>query len=127
MIAPGYYRTRLVRHGVWVPVVVFRPCRIELEPETWQWLDRWPRLLCMLDDQPANLAQMQAMQVVDPADYLPEEWRPAYERFPNVQPVPIEVYLFLCADRAWARRHAPDDPAANPRTPANTNKLPVPF
>lgn len=33
-------------------------------------------------------------------------------------------YRFMAADAAWARKHAPDDPVAQPKNPVNLADLP---
>jgi hypothetical protein len=102
---PGFYRTRLVRKGPWVAALVYRPCAIEFNPETFQAIDRYPPLLCLVDDKPAELAR---------------SW-------PFLHQITEAEYLYLVNAAAWDRAYQPSAPAANPTVPIDLNKLPAVF
>ncbi len=98
---PGYFRMRLVKGGPWVGAIIFRPCPIEMHPETFQAVDRWPHLQAEVDGKPAGVDRV---------------WT-------SGRRVPMAEYLFLRDDRAWAREYAPQSPEANPRQPVNLGAL----
>lgn len=52
----GFYKLRLVKGGPYVPAVIYRPCSIEFEPETFQWIDRFHRLRAAVSEEPASPA-----------------------------------------------------------------------
>ncbi len=101
---PGFFRMKLTRGGIWVAAVIYRPCRIEFEPETFQAVDRHYHLEAEIDGQPADVDRV---------------WT-------SGRRVDMAEYLFLKDDRAWARQHAPHLPEANPRKPVDFNTLPPP-
>ena len=101
---PGFFRMCLVRGGIWVAAIIWRPCPLETNPETFQWIDRWPHLEAEIDGKPASVDRV---------------WT-------SGRRIPIAEYLFLKADRAWARQHAPHLPEANPRKPVDFDTLPPP-
>ena len=98
---PGYYRRRLVKGGPYVGVLVFRPCRIEFEPETFQAVDRWPQLQCLVDGKPANLMANWCF----------------------LEPITMAEYLYLMSAAAWDRLCDPNSPAANPFRPVRLGEL----
>ena len=103
---PGYFKRRLIRGGVWVPVLVFRPCPIDLEPETWGWIDRWPTLLAYTDGR----------QIVD-----------AYNVWTSLRPITQHEYEYLLSVNQWAREHAPEEPQAQPHKAVDLDTLPAIF
>ncbi len=42
-------------------------------------------------------------------------------------PISEEEYRFLCAEAAWSRANAPEEPAAQPMKRVDLSRLPVPF
>lgn len=101
---PGFFQMRQVKGGVFVAAIIFRPCPIEFEPETFQAVDRWPHLEAQVDGKPADVDRV---------------WT-------SGRRVDMAEYLFLRDDRAWAREYAPGSPEANPRQPVDFNTLPPP-
>ena len=99
---PGYYRRRMVKDGVWVPVLIFRPCPIEMEPETWGWIDRWPTLLAYVDGG----------QIVD-ADIV---WT-------HLRLTTKNEYEYLLKLNKHARDHEPALPQATPYKAVNLNAM----
>lgn len=98
---PGFFKTKRARGGVFVAAIIWRPCPIEFHPETFQAIDRWPHLEAEIDGRPADVDRV---------------WT-------SGRRIPIAEYLFLKADRAWAREYAPQSPEANPRRPVDINQL----
>ncbi len=83
---PGFFRMRLVKGGPWVGAIIFRPCPIEMHPETFQAVDRHYHLQAEIDGRPVDLSQIWDYgRRIDQAEYE-----------------------YLCADRDWCRRHAPE-------------------
>ena len=102
---PGFFRMKLTRGGIFVAAIIWRPCPIEPNPETFQWIDRWPHLEAEIDGKPAEVNRV---------------WT-------SGRRILIAEYLYLKADRAWAREWAPNLPEANPRQPVDFNTLQPPF
>ncbi len=98
---PGHFKMRLVKQGPWVPALIYRPCPLELEPETFQHIDRWPHLKAEIDGMPASVDRI---------------WTSGRD-------IPVAEYLFLKADRAWVRQYAPHLPEARPEEAMDLNKL----
>ena len=91
---PGFFKMRLTRGGPWVPAIVYRPCPIELEPETFQAVDRHYRLVAEIGGKPSEVLRV---------------WQYG-ERIEQAE------YKYLSDDRDWCRRHAPERlEAATPR------------
>ena len=101
---PGFFEMRQVRGGVFVAAIIFRPCPIEFEPETFQAVDRWPHLEAEVDGKPSGVNRV---------------WT-------SGRPIDMAEYLFLRDDRAWAREYAPESPEANPRQAVDFNVLAPP-
>ena len=92
---PGWYRAKLTRGAVFVPVLVYRPCPID--PDYGYPLDRWRALRCLVDGEEVSSAELDRL-------------------WPYVWPIPESEYVFLVGLHEWARRHAPYLPEANTRT-----------
>lgn len=101
---PGWYRTRLVRGGVYVGA------RIWLDAE------RCPESGDLLSDEVLR-AEVDG-KPADPHDV----WMRCAD-----EPVSAEEYAFLIADRRHARDWRPNDPEATPRAPVNLNSMPPIF
>jgi hypothetical protein len=101
---PGFFKMRLTRGGPWVPAILYRPCPIEFNPETFQGVDRVYHLEAEIDGRPVGLDRI---------------W--GYGRR-----IPMAEYLFLKANSAWVRQYAPHLPEANPRQPIDFDTLPPP-
>ena len=96
---PGFYRTRLVKGGPWVPVllVVVRRGR---------------------PDRPARLAAI----VGD------DDWsRDPLQLWTWLHPIPEREYRYLLSISAHCREHEPWAPEANPREPIDLNRQPTLF
>ena len=102
---PCFRRLKQTRGGPWVAAIIWRPCPIEAHPETFQAVDRHYQLEAEIDGKPAGVDRV---------------WTSG-ERITSAE------YLFLKADRAWAREHAPLSPEANPRQAIDFNTLQPPF
>jgi hypothetical protein len=99
----GFYLTRIVKGGPFMPCAIWRPCPIEMEPEFWNALDRWPRL--------------QAMRAGEP---VPVEWIwPVCARWP----IDAADYRYRMAVKDWAEEHAPWSPEAKPREAVDLNAM----
>ena len=102
----GFYKRRLVKGGVFVPVVIYRPCPIEMqghwsdrEPPTFQHIDRWPHLAALENGEPVDVTRV---------------WPSCSGR-----PISLDEYEFMLADRDWCAAYAPDDPKARPYRPVD--------
>lgn len=89
----GFYRTRLIRRGLHVGVMI------------WFAADGW-RVVC--DGQTHNADGT----LLDP-----------FELWPFVEPISHREFAFLKNRASWAREFAPEHPAANPRRPIDRRKL----
>ena len=100
---PGFWAIRLTRGGVEVGARIWWH-QTRFEPGVHSNLmERSPILSAEIDGKP-----------VTPYDVRIQRGREISE----------EVYLYLVADRAWARKHRPEDPAANPRKPVDLRAQP---
>lgn len=99
----GFFRRKLVKDGPWVGVVIW------VEQDT---------------DEIGELIAPEVMRcevngrMRDPED----EWTYVADK-----PISEERYRFMVADASWAKRNAPDDPAANPHTRVDLISTPIPF
>ena len=95
---PGFYRMKRTKGGVWVPVLIWRPCRCTIggeEDHAWRpECDRYPPLRALIDSQ----------ESVDPLPLW--TW---------LHPIAESEYRFLVDDHAWARQNAPNLPEADPK------------
>jgi hypothetical protein len=108
---PGFYAVRMVRGGPQVAALIYRPCPFDwydpdIDPdatqaEPYEAQDRVIRrpLRAEIDGRPADPDRV---------------WT-------SGRRIPRNRFLYLRDLAAWARRHAPDDPAARP-----TERLPDP-
>ncbi len=102
---PGFFKMRLVKNGPWVPALIYRPCPIELNPETFQAVDRVYHLEAAIDNMPVNVDRI---------------WL-------SGRRITAAEYLYLRADRAWVRQYRPDLPEANPMQSVDLNAQPPIF
>lgn len=102
---PGFYRRRMVRGGVWVAA------RIWVEDG-----ERDPDTNELLSDQVIRCEVGGAQ--ADPI----AQWS-----YLAGQPITEAEFEYLMAAAAWAERHAPDAPEANPRAPIDLNSMPPLF
>lgn len=100
--APGFYRTRLVKRGPWVPVKIFL-LDGERDAETGE----------LLSDQKL---------VVRCGDQM-KDWTWALERQPFLQPITRAEYDFLLARGRWAAAHDPHHPDADPLRPIDLGAM----
>lgn len=92
----GYYRRKLVKGGVWMPVKLwFGP---PLDPDTGEELDRSHRWQAMDGDR----------LVAGEAD-IQDIWTRCCR-----EPINATEYFYLVKDREWCRENAPHLPEANP-------------
>lgn len=101
----GFYRRRMVRGGVFVPVRIWREADIDFD--TGAATAGRQRLLCMVGSE-----------LRDPV----AEWG-----YVATQPIKEAEYRFEVADGEWAKRFAPKDPKANPRKPVDLLAVPAPM
>jgi hypothetical protein len=102
--SPGFYRMKRVKGGVWVPVLIYRPC--PLDPYTGEPLQRWYHLRALVDGQ--------------------EEVRPLTV-WTRLHPISCAEYLFLVGLHAWARDYAPGLPEARTKEPIDLGSMPPLF
>lgn len=101
----GFYRTKLVRGGPWVPVRIwYGPSR---DPETGEELDRSPYWQAECNGKEADALELWT-------------WVAGRE-------IPEAEYLFMMAKKDYAEKFAPELPEASPREKIDLNKLPPIF
>lgn len=97
----GFFRTRLVKGGPYVPARIHRPCHCTVNggdantEHPWRdTCDRHPPLQGEQDGKPIS----------------------AFALWPRVigSEITEAEYRFMTADAEWCRAHAPQEPAANP-------------
>jgi hypothetical protein len=103
---PGYWLCRLVKGGTQVACAIeLRAC--EHEPgDPSNVMDRSPTLVGFVDG---------------------DETHPSNVPWPFGTAITAEEYRYRLASAEWARKHAPDDPAANPRERVDMLRTPLPF
>ena len=101
---PGFYKTRLVKKGPWVPARIY--WQGERDEETGELIED-ERLFCEIDGRPA-----------DPFD----RWT-----YLCGNPITEAEFNLMTADAAWCRENAPTDPKATPLSPINIREMPAPF
>lgn len=89
----GFYKLRLIRRGLWVPVML------------WRWRGVW---YAVVDGRTHRVDGVR----LDP-----------YEVWPFVQRVSHWEYAFQKKRARWAREHAPEHPAATPNQAIDRRKL----
>ena len=101
---PGFYRRRMVRHGPWVPVRI--------------WLEQ------PIDDETGELTGDETLRCeVDGRDADPfRHWTYVAD-----QPISEADFDYMREHAAWALRHAPDHPIANPNSPVDWDRARIPF
>lgn len=88
----GYYRTRLVRGGPFVPVKIWHgPPH---DPETGEELDRSPRWQALVNGEERDAREI---------------WNWCADK-----PISESEYRYMLAVKNWAETHAPAEPEANP-------------
>lgn len=103
----GFYRTRLMRNALNVGVMIWhgRPV-VEGQRQ-----ERSPRWCCAV----AGRTTDDDGELLDVFDVWP---------FCNGQPISHREFAFMKRRARWARQHAPEHPAANPRRAIDRRKLP---
>jgi hypothetical protein len=112
---PGYFKLRLIRRGAWVPAIIWRPCPLIL-PDPLEETAPGPEDWCFPTARPRPLRARIGEDEVDPLE--------VWGRGPAIG---VQEYRFLLARRQWVVDHAPEEPEANPKLPANLAKLPSLF
>lgn len=103
---PGYWLIRLARGAPLVPACI-RLIHTTSEPgNPDNAMERSPFLAAFVSDEPVDMDRV---------------WLTRGEPIPKIE------YLYKCADAAWAKEHAQDEPAANPRKPVDLLQSPLPF
>lgn len=107
---PGYYRRTLVRGGPLVGcAIIHEPTA---DPETGQPLDRSHWWSAVIDGEPVGEPG------IEPTPQVMDIWT-------SGEPIPEAEYRYLTELAAWARQHAPEHPAANPRRRIDLATLPI--
>ena len=101
---PGHYQIKRVKGGVWVPVLVYRPC--PFDPWGW-WVDRYYPLRIRLDGRVAEDFGHEVLM----------------QRWAYLRPIDEEEYEYLVELHGWARAHAPYLPEANPNEAVDLGKM----
>lgn len=97
---PGYFLVRLANGAMPMPARIYRPCPLETEPETWQWIDRYSPLQAEIAGEPVPVERIWPMSPSMPGKTMIERAR---------------EYSYRMAVKAWAEQHDPTAPEANPR------------
>ena len=93
---PGYWMIRLVKNGPLVPACI-RWVQTGAEPgEPENVMERSPFLAAFIDEKPVDIDRVW-------------NWKG------SGRAIAATEYSYRCADAAWAREHAPTEPAANPK------------
>ncbi len=106
--------TRTVKSSAGVTVGLCLEWSSGRDPDTGEALDRSWMWRAFLNGEPVPLEDVHAVIQIEGRD----EPYVKGERIDEIE------YLRLVEDRAWAREHAPADPAANPRQAINRAKMP---
>lgn len=115
MVAPRFFRARLVRGGPVIGVRMFvGPPVVDGEE-----LDRSLRLQVLVDNETTS----RAVLMLGDGD-IPVEIDGATLR--SIDPISEAEYHFLVAHSAWAQEHVPDHPKAKPREPVDFSTI-LPF
>jgi hypothetical protein len=114
---PGFYRCRLIRGGMMVPVEIYfgRPM------VNGELLDRSPRLCAVVDGHTDREDYDDAGTYLGrvPLDPLLDDiWTHCCG-----DPIDRAEYEFMTRRRVWAKEHDADHPAANTRRPIDIRKL----
>ena len=96
---PGWFRTRMVRKGPWVPARIY--CEPATDPLTGELMERPAMLLAEINGRPCEPERV---------------WQFCW-------PITEDEYRFMLANIAWAEQHAPRDPAANPERAIDLNAI----
>lgn len=100
---PGFFKTRLVKGGPWVPALIYRPCPID--PSTGVHVDRHYHLEARIGERPASV------------DHV---WM-------TCRPIPRRDWLYMSDLSAWAGLYEPEAPEANPFDSVDLDTLPPSF
>ena len=99
----GFYLVRLVKDGPQMPAVIFRPCPIEPDPETFQWIDRRAPLQAAIAGEEVPMGRV---------------W-PHCARWP----ITHAEFVYRTKVIEWAETYAPSAPEARPREAVDLNRL----
>ncbi len=97
----GYYKTRLSRHGVWVPARVYRSCACSIFGGE----NNEPHERSSLCDRSGILVINVDGRIYDYGDYF----------LGADQMISKEQYDYMESDSEWCERHAPKDYKMRPR------------
>lgn len=103
---PGHWRMRLIKGG---PLVAACICWVHTEvelDEPGNLMERSPFLAAFINGKPVALSEV-------------------WER--RGEAIDEATYKFMLADAAWAAKHAPDEPIAEPRRPIDLFSVKPPF
>ena len=103
---PGFWLCRLVRGGPLVPCAIVRQATQHEPDSAGNVMDRSPQLVGIIDGE-----------IVHP-DKVPWQYG---------TPIMPDEYRYQVARAEWSRKHAPSEPAANPRERIDMMKTPLPF
>jgi hypothetical protein len=112
----GFYRVRLIKHGMWVPVqIYFGQPMVGGELQ-----DRSPRWCAVVDgktdrDDYDDEGNVVGRVPLDPI--LDDIWTHCAGN-----PITRREYEFMTRRRLWAKENAPDHPSADPRQPIDLRK-----
>jgi hypothetical protein len=146
---PGFFRTKLVKGGVWVPALIWQPCPMNWEPEYPAADAGWPSEPLIAGWPSHSRAPRARLWAVVRRDGV---WQlgqvPAGHGVPAAQGLrahingaaadPLEVwqrgftisareYHLMIAAKERAERYLPHEPEANPRARIELSRLPSLF
>lgn len=112
---PGYYKTRLVKGGPWVPAVIYRRCPFVLPSDELDGRPAAPDEWFIAMDRPWVTA-LQARVCdwsVDPFELITR----------RLEPIDLPTYQYLLELRAWALRQDNPPPEATPTQRVNLSAM----
>ncbi|KKK66830.1 hypothetical protein LCGC14_2960120 [marine sediment metagenome] len=114
---PGFFKMRQTRGGPWVPAIIYRTCHCTVNGGDDNWSHKW-RESC--DRHPYPSSDLEA-EIDGKSVEVTRVW-------PWGRPIDQAEYEYLCGDRDWCRRHAPERlEAATPRDYFRVDLLPPIF
>lgn len=109
---PGWYRTRLVKNGPWVPVRIYHGLPVvsgEEQDRAPQWCVEVAGKTDYVEKDPDN-PEYRCHVLLDVYRYWPWCGR---------EPITEGEYKYMIAHAAWSKQHAPHHPEAQPRKAIN--------
>ena len=116
-----FWKARLVKGGVYIPVMVVYGPPLAIEDGEEVWADRswrWQALVRLETTARAILTLGEEMAPVEVDGNV---------RLRNLARITEADYRYMIAHCRWATEHAPDSPDASPTTPVDWNRMKAAF